>query len=183
MNLSTLIGGGANPYLEFAWLTSPNSTGQTIEVNVIRTLNIDTKITDTGNNGDIGSGTGITGTNTGLTLAGNQIGLKAGTYYFDAFTSFMADAITSGSLGLYNVTATKYISQIGYRTTSSTEINNLQGQFSINSSSILSITMWQVSYYNGNAIITNLNGNNGASTTITTTGADQRTTLKLWKLV
>jgi len=182
MNLSTLIG-GANPYLEFAWLTSPSTTYQGITGNAFIVLTLDTKIIDAGNNGDIGSGTGITGTNTGLTVAGNQIALKAGTYYFTADVPYAPTYNTytgteKAIFSLYNFTDSTYVTRTHKFWTYGSQADfhlELQGQFIISSAKV-----FQLKLGNNEGGIVGSAGN----PTMTAGGSsdDQRTTIKLWKL-
>jgi len=168
MNLSTLIGSGANPYLEFGWVTAPNAAGQSVTANTITTLTIDTEIADTGSFGSIAS---------------NQITLAAGTYYYDALTASRQSAGLSGNvtLGLYNITAAKYVSvaptAITHAATPYQQVSYLRGQFTVAASSVFDLRMLAT------LAMTVDNGASAAAfSTLATAGADQRTTLKLWKL-
>lgn len=165
-----LLSGGVKPYLEYGWVTAPNAAAQSITNNTITTLTIDTEIVDTGNNGSI---------------SGNQITLNAGTYYFEANAPIVTNA---GAYMNYifslrkNVTTTPaIISSIS--NTSNAAPNSvavLKGQFTISVSSVFDLT-----------VICNAGSgslSNGATAqyftpfTVSTAGADQRTTIKLWKL-
>jgi hypothetical protein len=159
MNLS-LYTGGVKPYLEYGWVCAPNTAGQSIAANTITTLTIDTEIADTGNFGSIAS---------------NQITLAAGTYYFEANTFF--NTINAGGIiiGLFNNSASSYISRTGNNSYRSSQ-TFLRGQFVIAASSILSLRFIAT---NGGVIS---NSGDGNAYTDATAGADQRTTLKLWKL-
>jgi hypothetical protein len=167
MNLSTLIGGGVNPYLEFAWVCNPSTTAaQSITANTITTLTVDTKIVDTGNFGSIAS---------------NQITLAAGTYYFKANVP-LAGASYANILifGLYNVTLGTWVTRkqnvtSNYAAPIQTEID---GQLTIASATIFELRAI-VSYVNGSVGKSYVNQ---SDFTLSASGADQRTTLKLWKL-
>jgi hypothetical protein len=167
MNLSTLIGSGANPYLEYGWVTAPNTAGQSIAANTITTLTIDTEIADTGNFGSIAS---------------NQITLAAGTYYFKANAPFGLGVAVNGTttvLGLYNVSISAWVTK-KQNTNSNYAIpiqTDFDGQFTIAASSIFEmrgISSATGTVGKGYMAITDA--------TLATAGADQRTTLKLWKL-
>jgi hypothetical protein len=163
-----ILNGGARPYLEFGWVTAPNTAGQSITANTITTLTIDTEIADTGNNGSI---------------SGNQITLAAGTYYYDALTASKTTTTTPGNItiGLYNITQSKYVSispsQSSYAGNQYQILSYIRGQFTITSTSVFEIRVLStlgVTIDNG--------GSSGALSTLSTAGADQRTTIKLWKL-
>jgi hypothetical protein len=168
MNLS-LYTGGVKPYLEYGWVCAPNTAGQSITANTITTLTIDTEVADTGNFGSVAS---------------NQITLAAGTYYFDADIALTA---TAGdiTLGLYNTTASQYVSR--RKITSGISGNTaayvvyyyspsfrLVGQFSITTSSVFDLRLV--------SSVAATNGSGTAPLSNSTAGADQRTTIKLWKL-
>lgn len=162
-----LLSGGVKPYLEYAWVTAPNTAGQSITANTITTLTIDTEVADTGNNGSI---------------SGNQITLAAGTYYFKANSPFGLAASTNGTitvLGLYNVSSSGWVTK-KQNTNSNYAIpiqTDFDGQFTIASPSIFEIRGISSAtgiVGMGYIVITNA--------TLSTAGADQRTTIKLWKL-
>lgn len=165
MNLS-LYTGGVKPYLEYAWVCTPNTGGQGIAANTITGLTMDTEVADTGGFGSIAS---------------NQITLAAGTYYYDAVTtstSFSSDSV----FALYNVSTGTYISrmkQLGAAQGSTgtnwywSPILNLKGQFTVSAATSVALHFLcgmgvAIGAYSGIG--------NG------TAGADQRTTIKLWKL-
>ena len=160
-----LLSGGVKPYLEYGWVTAPNAARQSISANTITTLTIDTEVADTGNNGSI---------------SGNQITLNAGTYYFklSAYIFSLASNDVHTILSLYNVSDNQYISKSALTQAGSSTYNaapQLDGQFTIASSKVFDIRL-----------ITNGSSNNGSGGftqfTLSTAGADQRTTIKLWKL-
>jgi hypothetical protein len=160
---------GNYPYLEYAWVTAPNTAGQTITANTITTLTIDTEVADTGNFGSISS---------------NEITLAAGTYQFEANTH--ASAATNiggqGTLALYNITDTVYVSRGSSQSGASDNCDNpiLIGRFTITAQKTFDLR-----YYNSNASQATCYIKNTVSnetSTITTAGAEQRTTIKLWKV-
>jgi hypothetical protein len=161
-----LLSGGVKPYLEYGWVTAPNASGQSITDNTITTLTINTEIADTGNNGSI---------------SGNQITLSSGTYYFEAYTHGYSGSNNNIAiiLSLENITDSSTISKRGTNTGNSsvsgaTEIN---GQFTISTSKTFELRAICVAsmVISSNTYITPLY-------TLSTAGADQRTTIKLWKL-
>jgi hypothetical protein len=164
MNLSTLIG-SANPYLEYGWVTAPNTAGQSITNNTITTLTVNTEVADTGNFGSIAS---------------NQITLAAGTYYYKATVQCdVGNATFGGAFSLYNITASRYVSTTGPITGGVSYANAfvLEGQMTITSSSVFDLRM--LSAQSGMLIKT---AGYASNFTNSTSGADQRTTIKLWKL-
>jgi hypothetical protein len=167
MDLSNIIGSGARPYLEYGWVCAPNTAGQSITANTITTLTIDTEVADTGNFGSIAS---------------NQITLAAGTYYYNlavpiSSTTSSADLI----FGIYNITGSSFISRkkinalYGSAAGSVNSSYDLIGQFTLASQTALDIR----------AIVSGGNVAHGVGYTafsLGTSNADQRTTIKLWKL-
>jgi len=165
MNLTTLIN-GVYPYLEFAWVCNPSTTAaQSITANTITTLTVDTKIVDTGNFGSIAS---------------NQITLAAGTYYFKANVPLAGSVYAILSIfGLYNVTLGAWVTR-KQNVTSNYSIpiqNEIDGQLTIVSTTIFELRA--ISSYNSAIGKSYLNQ---SDITLSAVGADQRTTLKLWKL-
>lgn len=175
MKLSTLYT-RVPEYIEFAWVTSPNATGQSIASNTITTLTLNTKVADTG----------------GLVSAptSNRFTLPAGTYYFEAHTRYISTSVTPGSIfSLFNVTDSSYIGRSGnvsgpgfgvlFTSTSAVDFRNadcvstLGGQFTLSGTKDLSLNLLCVN----NSTVTN-----GGAFTNSTANADQRTTIKLWKL-
>jgi hypothetical protein len=163
-----LLSGGVKPYLEYAWVCAPNAAGQSITPNTITTLTIDTEVADTGNNGSI---------------AGNQITLAAGTYYFEANVRVTN---TNGDLNpfifsLYNTSDSSYISRIedmfGYNWNQTTI---LKGQFTISSSK--NFVLQLIATTASGTIVVRSGDSYRINFTNSTAGADQRTTIKLWKL-
>jgi hypothetical protein len=170
MNLSSIIT-GVPEYIEYGWVTAPNAAGQSIAANTITTLTINTAV----------SATAIAGTYS--SIANNQITLSAGTYYFEASVSTRIGASANGSglLSLYNTSDSSYITRgriwDNYAGCPYSAFGTIKGQFAITSQKIFDLR-----------ILTTLacTVDNGASeaalSTLSTAGADQRTTIKLWKL-
>lgn len=155
---------GNNPYLEYAWVTAPNTARQTLLANTTTALTIDTEVVDEGNNGSI---------------SGNQITLAAGTYYFEAYCAFnsLAGEAAQGIMGLYNVSNGSYISRKPITYYSNNGDVLLNGRFKISSSSIFELRCTTHAYQMGNASWSyNYQGS------LSTNGLDQRTTIKLWKV-
>lgn len=158
-----ILNGGARPYLEYGWVCAPNTAKQVITANTIQALTIDTEVADTGNNGSI---------------SGNQITLNAGTYYFEASTCGYDTGTVNAIqviLGLYNTSSGSYVTRkLGNQGNISWAIDaTINGQFTISATSTFELRI--LSYF-GITIGTLTNS------TLTTANADQRTTIKLWKL-
>jgi len=164
LNLSTLLSGGPYPYLEFGWVTAPNTAGQSITANTITTLTIDTEVVDTGNFGSISS---------------NQITLAAGTYYFKAIGPvFFTSANDLGCVfSLFNVTDSTYVSRAS--TTPAASVYNaalaLEAQFTIAGTKTFDLRLIC-------SAAASIRSGGLTAFTLATAGADQRTTIKLWKL-
>jgi len=168
MNLSTLIGSGANPYLEFGWVTAPTTAPQPLTSNAVTTLTVDTKLADTGNFGSVAS---------------NQITLAAGTYYFEGNCPMVN---TSGGWSSYILSLRKNVTTTPVIVSSSTAswvvsgvATGLKGQITIGSSTIFDMT---VIVYGSSYVTEHRSGVYNTLFTLGTAGADQRATLKLWKL-
>jgi len=163
MYLTSIIASGNNPYLEYAWVCAPNGAGQAITANTITTLSCDTRVSDFYSYGSINS---------------NQLTLSAGTYQFYANAPILCinDTVI---LSLYNVTSSSYISRISYNQNNYySPINSvpLIGQFTILTP--CSIQMQAVT----SAAASVRSSGNSTLFSSSVPGADQRTTIKLWKL-
>jgi len=166
MKLSTLYT-TVPDYIEFAWVTAPNAAGQSISGNTVTTLTLDTEVADTGS----------------LVSAptSNQFTLPAGTYYFEAETKCRVAAVRNATVfSLYNFSDSAYISKSGRVSIGSRDSESiscaLNGQFVISSSKTFELRLLcQVS-------ATVDNGTYSIAFTDSTANADQRTTIKLWKL-
>jgi hypothetical protein len=167
LNLSTLLSGGPYPYLEYAWVTAPNTAGQSITANTITTLTLDTKVSDSGNYGSLNS---------------NQLTLSAGTYYYEVNAPIGGTPSSAPVviIGLYNNTSSSWISRIqsiNYTGGNTSFGNILCGQFTISTSSAVTIqTAMSLTGSVGSGYYS------ATSLTLSTAGVDQRTTIKLWKL-
>lgn len=164
-----LLSGGVKPYLEFGWVTAPNAAGQVLTNNTLTTLTIDTKIVDTGSNGSI---------------SGNQITLNSGTYYYEIYVPLVSNGSNYNALILSlrknPLTTPEFISTKGFQGYANTfPDKKLNGQFTINSTTLFDITAIGIADV-ASCIIRTAAGNTAFSNS--TAGADQRTTLKLWKL-
>jgi hypothetical protein len=176
---------GNYPYLEYAWVTAPNAVAQVItNSNTPTALTINSEVSDSNGNGDIGIVGGVVGSNTGLTLNANEFGLKAGTYHFRAGTTAYETGGTDyvlGVLGLYNITDGTYVSRSGdYSGIQIRSTFHLQGQFTIAQNKKFSL-MFVAKGTNGSVSITN---STPAFLTFDNSSPveDQRTTIKLWKV-
>lgn len=166
MKLSTLYT-AVPEYIEFAWVTAPNAAGQSISANTITTLTLNTEVADTAN----------------LVSAptSNQFTLPAGTYYFEAFAPvYGAFGRHSAVMSLYNVNDAAYVTRscggTDYGARGDQSIARVDGQFVISASKTFDLRLLCVG---ANTVLTR---NDDALFTNSTAGADQRTTIKLWKL-
>jgi hypothetical protein len=163
MKLSTLYT-AVPEYIEFAWLTAPNAAAQAISANTITTLTLDTEVADTG----------------GLVSApsSNQFTLPAGTYYFEANTTCTSlSAYVTSILGLYNVSASSYVTRSNKSTENFlySQMIEMNGQFVIAESQVFDLRV-------ATNVAANIQSGGHVAFTLSTAGTDQRTTIKLWKL-
>jgi hypothetical protein len=157
---------GNYPYLEYAWVTAPNAAGQTITANTSAVLTLNTEVADSGNFGS---------------LASSQITLSAGTYQYDIDTNIVAvlNSINPGVIiGIWNNNSSNWITRRGRSIYSGLDgpIFGLKGQFTIAAESIIDLRLIPTT-----SIIIHSCGYQ-ASFTNSTANADQRTTIKLWKV-
>jgi len=181
MYLTSIIASGNNPYLEYAWVCPPNGAGQSITANTITTLSCDTRVSDFYGYGAINPST-------------SQLTLSAGTYFFEAhaWTSTSANQ-GPNVMSLYNLTLSSYITRGSGTGSSLANGTNgsvvIRGQFTTTSINTFVLTFLggvDVKILNNTYTISSLYG----ATTLVGTGlpssininADQRTTIKLWKL-
>ena len=175
MKLSTLYT-TVPDYIEFGWVTAPNTAGQSVSVDTITTLTLDTEVADTGS----------------LVSAptANVFTLPAGTYYYEAHTRIRTTGsnATSFVFALYNTSDSAYVSRSGLASNatlrdngsqpqSTTVCPQLSGQFVIAASKSFDLRL----LVDGNTVIVD-NGSSSATMSDSTASADQRTTIKLWKL-
>jgi hypothetical protein len=168
MNLSSIIT-GVPDYIEFGWVCAPNATQQSFAANTITTLTLDTEISDAA----------------ALVSApsSNQFTLPSGTYYFEASAMIGGDAAAGTSIiGLYNVTDSAWVSRCKYAWSNYAfppTPPTCSGQLVIAESKTFDVrAVSSVAAVNGRgaANITDF------STVTNGAAADQRTTMKLWKL-
>lgn len=168
MKLSTLY--TAIPeYIEFGWVTAPNAAGQNIPVNTITTLTLDTEVADTGN----------------IVSApvSNKFTLPAGTYYYETHTRFNAGATSVPSIfAIYNETDGVYVTRSGLGSSAGHSSGRsiclkIDGQMVLTAEKSFSLRL----LVSSSAVTVN-NGDNTANHSNATANADQRTTIKLWKL-
>jgi hypothetical protein len=187
MNLS-LYTGAVKPYLEYGYVCTPNSDGHPLIQDVITTLYLNTEIADTHGNGVLNPGVFPTGT----TQATTDLTLNAGTYLYEANTCFSSGGGTDTNrfdaiFSLYNSTAGAYITRkaVPSNIFDVCVIANLNGQFTIPSAANIELRVLEHAWLNStnSSAITNIGRKSAyAATTNTTQNADQRTTIKLWKL-
>ena len=171
MDLSSIIGYNVKPYLEYGWVTAPNAAGQSITANTLTTLTIDTEVADPGGFGLISS---------------NQITLSAGTYYFEGNSCINIGPASEsnridGIFSLYNVTSSSYITRkvIWNSYAFVTTLMDIKGQLTIATPSVFELR-YLGNTYQGTQTIGH--ASQYVSISNSTAGADQRTTIKLWKL-
>ena len=153
------------PYLEYAWVTAPNTPAQSINANTLTVLTLTTEIADTGNFGSIDS---------------NQITLAAGTYQYDAeaFYSAYSGTQNEGMLGLWNNDTSQFISRVGHSYLGSGGTYNLKGQFTISAQTVLTLRLFSnISQYIKPGVYYNT-----VQSSSTNSSYSQRTTIKLWKV-
>lgn len=168
MKLSTLYT-TVPEYIEVGWVCAPNTLSQTINANTITLLNLDTEVHDTGNLVSAPSG--------------NLLTIPAGTYYFEAEsdindTNDTYNGSESRIFSLWNNTDSSYITRqrkrIGYKPAEES-LAKINGQFVISAPKAIGLrVLLAMGGQVGQAA-------NSAHTT-SIAGADQRTTIKLWKL-
>ena len=158
---------GNYPYLEYACVTTPASAGQIIPANIITTLIINAEIADSGNFGN---------------LSANQITLSAGTYIAEGEVTY-AESTNNGAnsnsgFGLYNISDSIYVTRGHPYDLAQFGTIALKTQFTIGTPKTFDLRFWtgrQVEVRS--AIIWNSN-----NTTLTTLSADQRNTIRFWKV-
>lgn len=171
MNLSSIIT-GVPEYIEFGWVTAPNAAGQSITSGTITTLTLTTEVADTGNLVSAPSS--------------NQFTLPAGTYYYEANTRYQSGAtLVASTFSLYNETDGVYVTRSGQATggghnNSRAVCPHINGQMTIAASKAFSLRLLLTQ--SGGGAVTVSNGDGGTEHGNSTANADQRTTIKLWKL-
>lgn len=163
---SSLLGNQIPDYLEYGWVCAPNTAGQSITANTITTLTLDTEVADAGEFGSISS---------------NQVTLGPGTYYYEASTGFQSSTQTYACLilSLYNTTDSVFVGRHPFELyAANTGGPELSGQFTITSSKTFELRALATSQ-TGTIQIKSAGGT--VAFTNSTAGADQRTTLKLWR--
>lgn len=160
------------PYLEYAWVTAPNVAGQSLPSDTITVLYMNTELADLGNYGTLTVGSAPPATST------SSITLLPGTYRYEAFVSVTQG--TGGGNGIFGLrrVGSTYISRTGSQGGTSDHGDSalLSGQFTLNATQALELTYMPInaaSVYNSKTNQTRLNS---------TADADQRTTIKLWKI-
>jgi hypothetical protein len=165
MLLSSLL--TVTPYLEYGWVCTPSTAGQSISANTVTTLTITTEVADSGNFGSVAS---------------NQVTLASGTYIFEAYTHYRmtSNSPCGGILALYNVTDSAFVSRNsttgGAGASASGESIKFDGQFTISATKVFELRLLTT------AAATVDSGQATAVFTDATSNFDQRTTLKLFKM-
>lgn len=164
MNLSSLYT-SIPDYLEYAWKPAPNAAGQAVSANSITTLTMDTEVSDLGGHGSINAGT-------------STITLNAGTYYYEALTNCTAGAVIGGVLYLYNGSSqVSGASLLPFNSSNSSGggRGELKGNLVLTTTGSLTLRL----LVSGAVTVETCSLTNF---TLSTANADQRTTIKLWKL-
>lgn len=183
MKLSTLYT-SVPEYIEFAWVpANPSTAGDTITEQTVTTLRLDTEVQDTGS---LVRAPGLS--ITGQAITANNFQLPAGTYYFEAYTKLRVTAANSvgAILGLYNTSDSRYetrSNQIVKGAISEDKAGQVvcSGQFKITAAKNFDLRLLvTVEGASGTVIVDSGVGVETFSNT--TAGADQRTTIKLWKV-
>ena len=171
---------GNYPYLEYAWVTAPNTAGQTVTGQSETVLNLTAELQDTHGYGSI---------------ATNQITLAAGIYRFEANVPVElpsgAEALVSvkTSSGVYLARKRytggwRHQSDSYYTTYPPYFLDDFYGQFTLSANS--NITLNLLVSYTSVVGCGATNPFDGSATVIkftsTTSTQDQRTTIKLWKV-
>ena len=151
-------------YIEFAWICTPDTAAQTVPDNTITTLILNTEVADTGSLVSAPSS--------------NQFTLPSGTYYCEAEVFAGTGNTTVGCvLGLYDVTNAQYITRSGSPIYSYGVWSQLSCQFNISAS-----TTFRLTFLSGRRSYIHNGAYDGTVISNATANADQRTTIKLWKL-
>jgi hypothetical protein len=187
MKLTSLIGSNSSPYLEYAWVpANPSVAAQTITANILNLLQIDTEVADTDGNGSVAPATSI-------------VTLNAGTYLYQVSTSATMGPGTDAVLSLFNYTLGTYISRkrfsgppaqasasfSGSTTFDGGHPGTVSGTAKLYQGADLSMSgQFKLSGSQGLVIylLSSIALTIGDAISSTTAGADQRTTLQLWKL-
>jgi len=174
MKLSTLYT-AVPEYIEFGWVTTPNQSGQSISANIATPLILNSEVADTGN----------------FVVAplNNRFTLPAGSYFFEATTRFVATSLVGSVFILYNVTNSNIIARSGKVEGPGMAFGYMDiGPGSIHYADHTAIIDGQFQISNSNTFELQLIAGvpvtiqNGWGMTNSTANADQRTTIKLWKL-
>ena len=163
---------GNYPYLEYAWVTAPNTARQSIASdNAFKTLTLNSEVADSGGYGSLDAGT-------------SRITLNKGTYRFEMSVPYKTVYNTNTTVisMLFNVTDNNPIRSnshtIDLLGLANTTI--LEGQFTISSQKVLELRSLNNSVA-ANAILIK-SGHQYGDPTNSSAGYDQRTTIRLWKV-
>jgi hypothetical protein len=178
MQLSLLINNLNLKYAEFAWVSSLSAARQTVPIYNIKNVYLNTIVTSTI------PGVSLSAGNPPPSEVGSFFTLPAGRYYFEADLG----AATSGSingtdmiLGLYNNTLSSYVSrkQMAESYYLPFSLSPLNGMIELSSPSQFSVRFVAGREFNIGYGYLNYQDYIPA---YLTTDADQRTTVKVWKL-
>lgn len=156
-------------YLEYGYVCAPNATGQSITANTITKLELNTEVQDFGGHG---------------TLASNEVELQPGVYAWEGWGAFRTTVATyaGGVMSLYDVTNGKYV-QRGSVDADFSAANPFSFRGRLSGQIVVGVATKFALRFVGSV---NVNVSSGCYTmeasTDSTADADQRVTLKLWKL-
>lgn len=162
-----LLGNQIPDYAEAVWLSAPNAAGQSVTANTITALTLDTLV----KNGF------------GASIGGNQVTLPAGTYAFRVSLTFkrtVANNPPDMFCRLYNVNDSSIIdvesgNDFSESANYSGKMGSFYGQFTLNATKTI-----QVEVVFSEAVTVGINGT--TAFTLSTSGAQYRTKLQLWRL-
>ena len=163
---------GNYPYLEYAWVTAPNTAAQSISNDgTFKTLTLNTELDDNDNYGSLDAVT-------------SRITLAGGTYRFQMSAPYRTPNntnITAISM-IFNVTDNLPIrsNSSGVQNIGMENCLVLEGQFTITSQKVLELRVLNNSQNSLDLLIKS--GTQYANPTNSSAGYDQRTTIKLWKV-
>ena len=163
---------GNYPYLEYAWVTAPNTAAQSIASdNTFKTLTLNSEIADSGNHGSLDAVT-------------SRITLAAGTYRFEMSVPYKQTYNTNTTVisMLFNITDNNPIRSNSHAVDSLglTNTTILEGQFTISSQKVLELQTLNNSAAANPVLIKS--GHMLVDPTNSSAGYDQRTTIRLWKV-
>jgi hypothetical protein len=170
-NLTELIGKKVPDYVEFAWVCAPSDNAQPITQNVYNTVYMNTTVLNTIAGASLSAGSAPPSTVT------TSFTIPKGKYYFEAGPGLSGYTVLSYNLplifSLYNITTSTYVAKM-----TKPPFQPLNGLIDISSPS-----QFNLQVLSSQNFTLGKNWNNGAMITNSTSNADQRATIKLWKLI